>query len=143
MNQRQLAIVTAYNALIADGSSTDHAIGVLVIIGGGYEEIRAALKADPETVRDVPERLEAVAARLGIDLDTETSSTRRLDRLFNALGYDHRLVAGDGYCYFIDGGASGWYTSSVPVNRINHLTPRRWVEELVSLRKDAEQAGRL
>jgi len=37
-------------------------------------------------------------------------------------------VQGAGYLYFTDGESSAWYSSSVPVCRLNHLTLEQWLD---------------
>jgi hypothetical protein len=38
-----------------------------------------------------------------------------VNKILKARGHAERLVRGRGYYYFIDGDASGWFSSSVPV----------------------------
>jgi hypothetical protein len=56
-----------------------------------------------------------------------------------ARGIKERLVQGYGYLYFIEGEASSWYSSSVPVCRLNHL-PRieQWLEAHRALATDRQ-----
>ena len=63
---------------------------------------------------------------------TKTGATiaREVNAAIKAMGRDERLVAGRGYCYFVEGDAMSWYTSSVPVARISDLSVERWIEEL-------------
>lgn len=46
---------------------------------------------------------------------------------------DIELVQGDGYLYFSGGDAHTWYSSSVCVCRLNHLTLDQWIAEAKSL----------
>ena len=59
-----------------------------------------------------------------------------VNRLLRALGHGEKLVAGRGYLYFVDGDASGWYSSSVPVCYLRDLTVGRWIEEHAALKAD-------
>ncbi len=55
---------------------------------------------------------------------------RRLSQVNNILaaaGFEERLVIGNGYLYFVDGKAMEWFTSSVPVCRLGHMTLARWI----------------
>lgn len=58
------------------------------------------------------------------------------------LGFEERLTQGRGYCYFREGRASGWYTSSVPVCYVRDLTLGRWIEEHAALVNDTRNIGR-
>ena len=52
------------------------------------------------------------------------------------LGFKEKLTQGRGYCYFRDGEASGWYSSSVPVCYVSDFPLKRWIEEHRLLRTD-------
>jgi hypothetical protein len=57
-------------------------------------------------------------------------------------GIAERLRQGRGYCYFTDGDASGWYTSTVPVCYVADLSMKRWLQELHLLRVSVYNIGR-
>lgn len=48
---------------------------------------------------------------------------------------DIELVQGNGYLYFAGGDAHTWYSSSVYVCRLNHLTLDQWITEAKTLRE--------
>lgn len=61
---------------------------------------------------------------------------KRVNAALAAAGAKEVLVQGDGYLYFIEGDAHCWYTSSVPVCRLNHLSLEQWVEAWQRLNDD-------
>jgi hypothetical protein len=52
-----------------------------------------------------------------------------VNRQIREMGRTERLVTGRGYCYFIEGDASAWYTSSVYVPRVSDMTVAEWMDE--------------
>lgn len=53
-------------------------------------------------------------------------------------GIAERLKQGRGYCYFVEGDASGWYSSSVAVCYVSDIpTVERWLDALDKLRSDS------
>lgn len=58
------------------------------------------------------------------DLGAQVKSLKDANAFLHANGMpaEMSLVKGDGYYYFVDGGAEGWYSSSVATNRITDLT---------------------
>ncbi len=58
------------------------------------------------------------------------------------MGVEERIVQGRGYVYFTEGEAHTWYSSSLPINRINHLTVRQLIEEYVSLKNAGDEASK-
>jgi hypothetical protein len=103
----------------------------------GHAAIQAAATMRADKLRAVlADRTAAVAAKLGIDLQAHPVSSMTVNRLLRALGHAEKLVAGRGYLYFVDGGTSGWYSSSVPVCYLRDLTVGRWVEEHAALKAD-------
>jgi hypothetical protein len=61
---------------------------------------------------------------------TGAAIAREVNKRIKAMGRNERLVAGRGYCYFIDGDAMRWYTSSVHVPRIADQTVEQWLADL-------------
>jgi hypothetical protein len=57
-------------------------------------------------------------------------------------GIAERLRQGRGYCYFTDGDAAGWWTSSVPVCYVSDFSVSRWLAELELLRNSPRNFGR-
>lgn len=58
------------------------------------------------------------------------------------LGIAERLRQGRDYCYFTDGAADGWYSSSVATCWVSDLSIARWIDELAALRAEAKADGR-
>lgn len=53
---------------------------------------------------------------------------KAVNKALKARGYVDELFKGEGYYYFWGDCASLWYTSNVPVFRLNHIpTVDRWV----------------
>ncbi len=101
----------------------------------GHEAICAAAVLAPAKLKALlDDRTELVAARLGIDTTRHPVSSATVNRLLKALGHSEKLVAGRGYLYFVDGDASSWYSSSVPVCYLRDLTVGRWVQEHAELK---------
>jgi hypothetical protein len=63
-------------------------------------------------------------------------SAAEVNRELKRRGFAEKLTQGRGYCYFREGDASGWWTSSVPVCYTTDLTLERWLEEHAALRND-------
>lgn len=58
-----------------------------------------------------------------------------VNRALKAEGFKDELVRGRGYFYFWGDDASGWYSSSVPVCKLNQIpTVEGWVKEYKALR---------
>jgi len=66
----------------------------------------------------------------------------RVNKVLRRMGVEERIVQGQGYVYFTEGEAHTWYSSSIPINRINHMTVRQLVEEYVSLRNAGDEANK-
>jgi hypothetical protein len=65
------------------------------------------------------------------------TSSRTVNKALMVLGFEQRLVRGRGYWYFVDGGAEGWFSSSVPVYRIDGLSLVGWLNYRDALASDA------
>ena len=63
------------------------------------------------------------------------ATTKNVNAAIKALGGKEELVRGNGYLYFSSDEASGWYTSSVPVCYMRHLSLEQWIEEWKSLKE--------
>lgn len=62
-------------------------------------------------------------------------SIRTVNNALKKLGHAEKLCKGKGYFYFYDGDTDQWYTSSVYVHAINHLTLEQWIESFQSLKE--------
>jgi hypothetical protein len=62
-------------------------------------------------------------------------TARDVNKVLKAKGIEERLVQGRGYCYFVEGAAQEWFSSSVPVCYVNDFTVEQWLAELEELRK--------
>lgn len=58
-----------------------------------------------------------------------------VNKALKKAGKKEKLVRGNGYYYFAEGDASGWYSSSVMVNRVSAFSVARWLEILEEIRK--------
>jgi len=56
------------------------------------------------------------------------ASIAQVNKLLAACEREERLVQGNGYIYFTGGDSHEWYTSSVPVAKVSHITVRRLLE---------------
>lgn len=56
------------------------------------------------------------------------ASIAQVNKLLAACEREERLVQGNGYIYFTGGDSHEWYTSSVPVAKVSHITIRRLLE---------------
>ena len=54
---------------------------------------------------------------------------KKVNAALAAKGIPERLVQGNGYLYFVEGDAAGWYSSSVAVWRLNDLSLEQWLAE--------------
>jgi hypothetical protein len=59
---------------------------------------------------------------------------RQINAELKRIGKKEELVAGRGYFYFVGPGTGNWYSTSVAVYRLNHLSLAQWVEALEELR---------
>ncbi len=59
-----------------------------------------------------------------------------VNNALKAKGYNAELVQGDGYFYFVGDEADEWYSSSVSVYRLNHLSLEGWIAEYEAKRKE-------
>ncbi len=66
----------------------------------------------------------------------------KVNKVLRRMGVEERIVQGRGYVYFTEGEAHTWYSSSLPINRINHLTVRQLIEEYVSLKNAGDEASK-
>lgn len=69
-----------------------------------------------------------------INVNVTPRTAREVNKVFAAFGIVERLRQGRGYCYFTEGDAIEWYSSSVPVCYVSDLTIGRWISELEALR---------
>ncbi len=60
-------------------------------------------------------------------------TVRDVNRALKSLGISERLSKGNGYYYFRDGEASGWFSSSVTVCYVDDLNLGQWIEEYFGL----------
>jgi hypothetical protein len=96
-----------------------------------------ALHFNRRTLRQQETVMNKRTARAIAALDKPATSSKQVnDALANA-GKDERLVRGNGYWYFVEGNASGWFSSSVPVYRISDMTLRRWLDYRDMLANDS------
>ena len=63
------------------------------------------------------------------------ATIKNVNAAIKALGGEEELIRGNGYLYFWSDEASGWYTSSVPVCYLSHLSLQQWIEECKSLKE--------
>ena len=63
-------------------------------------------------------------------------SIKTVNNALKKLGHEEKLCKGNGYFYFYDGEADQWYSSSVSVFAINHLTLEQWIESFDRLKED-------
>jgi hypothetical protein len=66
----------------------------------------------------------------------------KVNKVLRRMGVEERIVQGRGYVYFTEGEAHTWYSSSIPINRINHMTVRQLIEEYVDLKNAGEEASK-
>lgn len=66
----------------------------------------------------------------------------KVNKVLRRMGVEERIVQGRGYVYFTEGEAHTWYSSSIPINRINHMTVRQLIEEYVSLKNAGDEASK-
>lgn len=59
----------------------------------------------------------------------------RVNKRIRELGRSEQLVRGEGYCYFTEGEAANWTSSTVYTLRISDLPVERWMEEYFELRR--------
>lgn len=60
---------------------------------------------------------------------------KQVNMALKKAGIDAELCKGSGYFYFWGQDCSGWYTTSVYVNRLNAIpTVERWINEYLSLK---------
>lgn len=48
-------------------------------------------------------------------MNAQRTTPAAVNKILKARGHKERLVRGRGYYYFVDGNASGWFSSSIPV----------------------------
>lgn len=152
----QRTIAEARKELSAIGWTLSHTDGEFRVNGKGWPERSAyytndledamatarttaamGAKPEPETMSDTARanaRLALHAA--GLDPDMTPKTSRTVNKALRILSISERLVRGAGYWYFIEGDASDWYSSSVPVYRITDMTLIRWVVEHYNLSHD-------
>lgn len=58
-----------------------------------------------------------------------------------ALPEGYELVRGKDYFYFDGPGTESWFTTSVPVFRVSHLTVEQWVKEFEYLLANKDKRG--
>lgn len=66
---------------------------------------------------------------LQLEAKTVKLTLKRVNAALAAKGIAERLVQGRGYLYFTDGDSHKWYSSSVAVCWLNHLTLEQWLAE--------------
>lgn len=93
------------------------------------------------TVNENCDRAEAQAWIDGAGPDTRPGTSAAVNAALKRMGAAERLVKGRGYCYFTEGEAMDWPTSSVMVNRMSQLTVGEWIEEYKRL-KAAHEADK-
>lgn len=62
---------------------------------------------------------------------------KKINNEIAKLGGNEILVKGEGYYYFAEGEAYGWYNQSVYVYRLNQLTLEQWIQEYLD-RKNSQ-----
>jgi hypothetical protein len=68
-------------------------------------------------------------------MKTKRITARDVNKVLKEKGIAERLVQGRGYCYFVEGDAQSWFSSSVPVCYVNDFTVEQWLVEREELRK--------
>ena len=62
------------------------------------------------------------------NLERPARTCEDVNRELRAAGRSEVLVKGEGYCYFAEGDAPDWKTSSVYVYRVSDQTIRQWLD---------------
>lgn len=65
-----------------------------------------------------------------------------VNKAIKALGRSEKLTRGNGYYYFRDGTAAGWYSSSEYVYRASDLSVAEWMELYNAKLPEAKAMGR-
>lgn len=72
----------------------------------------------------------------GIDLASTPSRSAQVTKCLRVLGINAELVKGNGYFWFSGPDTEGFYSQSVPVCYLHHLTLEGWLNEWLYLVND-------
>ena len=65
-----------------------------------------------------------------------------VNRALRELGAEEQLFQGEGYFYFGEGDAYQWFTSTIPVFRLNHLTLEDYIGYWKRYKEEYESSHR-